>query len=230
MKIITVAKILVLAVLFASPCTLQAATIIGNLAGLQNPTGAATNGNLDRQYAWTILGSGAAAGAQVTVTYTLSTSAGNLSEAFNFNGIFRYPGGLNPDPNLPIGESLTITIDNIEINSGWTLNSVSMTDTVQIRIEGGTTARFSVNGLTPFDYLGTGTGVNTEGFTNSQFQDFNSVGDSISFLNVDQTTNGGMNLRDLQMTFDVVPEPSAALLSGLGFLLLLLRRHHGREN
>lgn len=195
-------------------------TITGNFGGLLNPIASATNGDRDRQYAWTILGSGDASGAEITVTYTLSTSSANLTGAFAEDNLFRYPGG----SNMPSGQNITITINTIAINEGWILNSVSMTDTVRVAIQSGRTARFSVNGGSTFDYVGTGSGVSQQNVTNSQFQNFNSPGDSIFFQNVNQTENGGMNLRNLQMTFDVIPEPTTALLGGLGMLFLLRRR------
>lgn len=211
--------------ILSSTGMLQGATIVGNLGGLTTPTGLATNANKDRQYAWTIAGTGAAAGAEVKVTYTVTTSAGNMSNALTFDTFFRYGGDLN----VGSGQSLMITINTIGINSGWTLNSIAMSDTVTVAINGGRTARFSVNGGATFDYLGTGSGVSQQNVTDSRFEAFDAAGDTLSFQNVNQTENGGMNLRNLGMTFDVtaIPEPSAALLGGLGVLALLRRRRVG---
>ncbi len=223
-------KIITLGILLASPVMLQSATIVGNLGGLTNPTGSATNGDNTRQFSWVVNGTDAAAGAQVTVNYTLDVSEAtpDLASAFPQDAIFRYSNG----KNVPSTASLTITIDSISINSGWTLDAVSMTDTVTVAsLEGGKTARFSVNGGATFDYLGTGSAgtVSGQSVTNSEFQNFNSVGDSIFFQNVNQTTNGGMNLKNLSMTFEVIPEPSSALLLGLGLgWLTLFRRRHSR--
>lgn len=97
---------------------LLAVQITGNLGGLLTPTGPATNTNKDRQYTWTT------SGGQVTLTYTLSTSNGNLSNAFSADALFRYA----PGTNVNSGQSITITIDSIVANPGWTLNSVSMAD------------------------------------------------------------------------------------------------------
>ncbi len=217
MKTHTKSKIIILGLLFASPGMLQAVPVAGFLGGLLSPTGAATNDNNDRQYAWTTAGTDDAAGAVVTVTYTLSTSGGNLSNAFGFDNLFRYAPGVN----VPSGQDFTITIDQITINAGWTLNSVSMSDTVTVAINGGNTASFSVNGGATFDYVGTGTGVSQQVVTNSQFEGFNGAGDSIYFLNVSQTANGGMNLRNLNMTFDVTAapisdDPPVLVISGSG--------------
>ncbi len=204
---------------------LNAATIAGNLGGLLTPTGAATNGNKDRQYSHTFTGTSDASGAIITFTYTLSTSDGDLSQAFsesNGGGLFRYAPATNVNQN----QSFTITIDLISINSGWTLNSVAKTDTVRVASEGGKTTRFSVNGGATFDFTPTGSDVAQRDFTDSRFTAFNSAGDTLSFLNVDQTANGGQNLRNLGFSFDVsvIPEPSTALLGGLGLLCLLRRR------
>jgi hypothetical protein len=203
----------------------DAATIVGNLGGLLTPTGAATNGNKDRQYSHTFTGTGDASGAIITFTYTLGTSNGDLSQAFsesNGEGLFRYAPGTNVNQN----QSFTITIDLISINSGWTLNSVAKTDTVRVASEATKTTRFSVNGGSSFDFTPSGSGVAQRDFTDSRFTAFNSLGDTLSFLNVDQTANGGQNLRNLGFSFDVsvIPEPSAALLGGLGMLALLRRR------
>lgn len=208
--------------LVLAPANLRATTVIGNLGGLLSPTGSATNANKDRQYAWTT------SGGEVTVTYTLSTSNGNLSNSFHADALFRYPGAVT-DPNVPSGQSLTITIDTVAANTGWTLNSVAMTDTFSVTSEVNRTTRFSVNGGATFDFIPTTgtTGANTlRSFTDSRFANFDSAGDTLSFLNVNQSTGGGMNLRNLTMTFDVtaVPEPGAALLGSLGLIALLRRR------
>lgn len=197
----------------------DAATIAGNL-GLSNPTGAATNGNLTRQYSSSFVGAGDALGATIDLTFTLQFSVGsgaNLSTAFGDGGsIFRKPA----TTNVGIGESFTITLDSIAINSGWTLDSVAKTDTVSVVSEATKTTRFSVNGGTSFDFTPTGSGVAQRNFVDSRFTAFNSVGNTLSFLNVDQTANGGQNLRNVGFSFEVsaIPEPSTALLGGLGML------------
>jgi hypothetical protein len=62
-------------------------------------------------------------------------------------------------------------------------------------------------------------------FTNSAFTAFDGAGDTLSFTNVNQTSSeGGQNIRAVAFNFTVVPEPSSALLGGLGLLALLRRR------
>lgn len=71
------------------------ATIMGNLGGLQNPTGAATSGGLVRQYSHDFVGTGDALGAIVTMTYTLSLTAGTLANDMNEDNLFRRSAGGN---------------------------------------------------------------------------------------------------------------------------------------
>jgi hypothetical protein len=204
------------ALLFLMPAAAHAAIVTGNLGGLTNPTGAATNSNKDRQYSWTT------SGGQVTVIYTVSTTTGNLSNAYGNDNIFRYA----PGANLPSGQSITINLDSISANTGWTLNSTTVSNTVSVTSEAGKTARFSVNGGATFDFVAGGTGNSTRSFSNSQFTQFDAAGDTLSFQNVDQTNNGGMNLRNIAFTFDVtaVPEPSMAGIFATLALLSCSRR------
>lgn len=195
----------------------KAATIIQNLGGLLTPTGSATSGNTQRQYTWTTTGG------EVTVVYTITTSAALMNNSFSGDSVFRNAN----NTNIGSGASITLTLNSINANSGWTLNSTTMADNVTVAINGGNTSRFSVNGGATFDYLGTGSGVTQQVVTDSRFTAFNAVGDSLTFINVNQTVNGGQNLRNLQFTFDVVaiPEPSSlALFSLAGVSFCLLRR------
>ncbi len=210
-------SVVVLSLFFAITDS-HAATIIQNLGGLQTPTGGATNGNTQRQYTWTT------SGGEVTVVYTVTTSAALLNNSYTADFIFR-----NADStNIGSGSSLSLTLNSISANSGWTLNSTAMANNVTVAINGGNTSRFSVNGGAAFDYLGTGTGVSQQVVTDSRFSAFDAVGDTLTFINFNQTANGGQNLRDLQFTFDVVaiPEPSSLALFGAacaGFCLLRRR-------
>jgi Putative Ig domain/PEP-CTERM motif len=207
-KVMRLIKILVSVLgLFFAITDSHAATIIQNLGGLLTPTGAATNGNTQRQYSWTT------SGGEVTVVYTVTTSAALMNNSYTDGSIFRNAN----NSNIGSGNSITLTLNSISANSGWTLNSTTMADNVTVAINAGDTSRFSVNGGATFDYLGTGSGVTQQVVTDSRFSAFDAVGDTLTFINFNQTTNGGQNLRNLQFTFDVVaiPEPSSLALFGV---------------
>lgn len=218
-----------------TPVTLQAATVVGNLGGLLNGTGAATNGGDTRQFAWTT------SGGEVTVTYTLDiVMAGSISldNAYQSDSLFRRPGSGAELPssggNMVAGESLTITLDSIVANSGWTLNSFTKSNTVVVSgdgRDGDEIATFSVfdfvtTTTTPFTIaVPTASGQNT--LTNTGFTAFDAAGDTLFFENTAGNT-GKFNLQQIGFSFDVdaIPEPtsSALLLGGLGLLAMRRRR------
>ena len=125
------------------------------------------------------------------------------------------------------GESLTITLDSIVANSGWTLNSTTKTNTVGVAGDsrnGSEIVTFSVNGGTTFDKNGLGTsGVTT--LTDAQFAAFDAAGDTL-FYEAKAGNIGKVNLRNIAFEFnvDAVPEPSSTALLGLGGIALILRR------
>lgn len=207
-----------------------------DLAGLTNPTGAATNSGNTRQFSYTT------SGGELTITYTLDILMGqaagtelvdiNLGNAYQFGDLFRRPGSSGELPatggNMVAGESLTITLDSIVANEGWTLNSLTKSNTVGIAGDsrnGSEQATFSINGGTEFT-LGGIASSGTSTLTESRFTAFDSVGDTFYF----ETTAGNagkLNLRNLTFTADVsaVPEPASfALITGILGLTLAIRR------
>jgi hypothetical protein len=227
-----------LAFTLTSFCSLGA-IVNFDLAGLTNPTGPATNNGNTRQFSMTT------GGGELTITYTLNINMGleagtetvdiDLANAYQFGNLFRRPGsgGLPELPatggNMVAGESLSITLDSIAANSGWTLNSLTKSNTVGIAGDGrngSEQATFSVNGGTAFT-LGGIAASDISTLTDNRFTAFDSAGDSLLF----QTTAGNtgkLNLRNLAFTADVtaIPEPSTISLLGLslGALYLLRRR------
>lgn len=204
-----------------SPLTAQADTVVGELAGLTNPTGVATKGGDTRQYAWT------SGGGEVTITYTLNINMGgtaDLTAAFEYGTLFRRPGTSNT--NMQAGDKLTITLDSIVANSGWILNSVTKTNTVGVAGDnrnGSELVTVSVNGGTAFDASGLGTtGVAT--VTDKRLEAFDAAGDTL-FFEVNAGNAGKVNLKNVAFSFDVtaVPEPASAALLGLGKFTLILR-------
>jgi hypothetical protein len=212
------------------PLTTQAATVVTNLNGLQNPTGAATNGGDTRQYEWTT------SGGEVTFTYTLDINMDpliDLNNDFQFDTLFRRAGSGAQLPatggNMVAGENLTITLDSIVANSGWTLNSVTKTNTLVVGGDGrngSENVTFSVNGGTTFDLNGLGTSGTTT-LTDARFTAFDAAGDTLS-LTTTAGNAGKLNFRNIAFSLDVtatpIPEPSSTALVGLGGLALILRR------
>jgi hypothetical protein len=220
---------IILCFCIAASLSTNAATVSFDLGGLTTPTGAATNGGDTRQFAYTT------GGGELTITYTLDISMDgviSLANAYPFDNLFRRPGSGGQLPssggNMVANENLTITLDSIVANAGWTLDSFAKTNSVTIGGDsrnGSEVATFSVNGGTAFDINGLGTSGNNA-HTDIRFTAFDSATDSLSFT-TKAGNSGKLNLSGLAFTADVsaIPEPSSfALLAGTLGLFIMLRR------
>ena len=211
----------------ATSLSTNAATVVFDLGGLTSPTGAAVGDT--RQFASTTTGG------ELTITYTVEIfnmeSPVSIANDFQFDNLFRRPGSGGQLPatggNMIAGEGLRITLDSIITNSGWTLNSLTKSNTVAVGGDsrnGSEQATFTVNGGTSFD-LGVSPASGNITLTDSRFTAFDAVGDSLLFETTAGNT-GKLNLKALAFTADVtaVPEPSSTALLGLGGFALILRR------
>lgn len=170
----------------------------------------------------------AALAGQNTGTYTVTVSGLDLSSDF--------AGATNV--TITFNLSLTAsTGDGIVVNGGgaktWVVDDASTTNTLSSndnsRLNAGETITFAVNSVNFSGTSGGITGVNFAGFTGGAFSPnagtFNTgTGIATGTGNYAISPDTATRLYTIGLNLNVVPEPSAGLLGGLGALALLRRR------
>lgn len=162
-------------------------------------------------------------GASSTYTGTLGVNAGTLAGQTTLGGAIALGGGGTIAPGNSIG---TIGANSLTWDGGglMSFDLSNMDDSSDLLALAGAFSKGAA-GIWAFNF--NGTGLLGETYTLVTFGSSNFDVADFSYSNLGGGYTGEFALSGSDLTFTVIPEPAAALLGGIGTLLLLRRRRGG---